>query len=306
MTSTLLCIAPGCSVPRHHTKICTDDDCRGCLPAEASVGCLCERDFNHGASVLAEIGEFCERLAAGWPDASPAHDPLSASIPAGPVSRNGGAPKVSGTPGRSVPTSLDVLDLLAPARIGEVSSMRTYDPTGYWTGHQAPTRTCRCGWPLRAVEGHKPGPDETHDWRQWHDQAGQPSVAAVLDLWARDWHTYTRDALPDPTVPDLLRWLRARWEWAAKNHPAVDDFIRETGRLRGRLMAVLGEREPLPEPCLGVACRKCDERNLWRRADGSGDVDCHSCGLIYRPSEYAQWTSLLAASARRARVVDPA
>lgn len=277
---TLLCIAPGCSVPRHHTKTCIDDDCRGCLPAEASIGCLCERDFNHGASVLAEIGELYERLAAGWPDASPAHDPLSASIPAGPVSRNGGAPKVSGTPGRSVPTSLDVLDLLAPARVGDVSSRRTYDPGSYWTDEDdGPTR-----------------------WLEWHDQAGQPSVAAVLDLWARDWHTYTREALPDPTVPDLLRWLRARWEWAAKHHPAVDDFIRETGRLRGRLMAVLGERDPLPEPCLGVACRKCDERNLWRRADGSGDVDCHSCGLIYRPSEYAQWTSLLAASAKRGSV----
>lgn len=130
-----------------------------------------------------------------------------------------------------------------------------------------------------------------------HDQVGQPSAAAILETWVRDWSEQLRDR-PGPTVPDMVRWLKANLDWAARHHDAVDEFIAETRTLHARLVQVLGEREPQPEHC-PTPCRSCDERNLYRRPDGSGDVDCHTCGLIYRRTDYDRWTALVAASAKR-------
>jgi len=274
---TLLCIAPRCALPRRHTNGCGGEQCRGCLPAVATVGRLCERCYQRADATLVDIGELYDRLLAGEPDVRDGRtylapeldddgqptgwllikprDPVANGNPAGPVSGSG-QPRVSGTPDPSSPISLDIHDLLAPARLGAV-----------------------------------------HD--EWHDQTGQPSVAAVLETWARDWAEIATERLPDPGVGATLRWLRARLEWAAKHHLAMDEFIGEMRSLHGRLITVLRERDPAPELCHGVPCRKCDERNLWRRPDGSGDVDCHSCGLIYRPDEYDRWVRMVAATTRR-------
>lgn len=235
---TLSCVAPRCAIPRRHVPGCDGDQCRGCLPALATVGRLCERCHQRADSTLVDIGELYVRLD-------------DALIPA-----LGAGQKVSGTPERTAPINLDVHDLLAPSRLGTV-----------------------------------------HD--DWHDQTGQPSVAAVLETWARDWAETAAQRPPDPDVDTTARWLRARLEWAARHHNAIDEFIAEMRNLHGRLITVLHERDPQPELCHGVPCRGCDERNLYRRADGSNDVDCHSCGLIYRKAEYDRWTALLAASTKR-------
>jgi len=245
------------------------------LPARAEVGCLCPRCFTQTDATLADIADMHARLAAGLPlVVDDTHDPVSHHTPAGAVSTSG-APRVSGTPSPSSPISLDVFDLLLPARTASVSYTHTYRKY-----------LQRTGLGLDAVT-------------EWRDQYGQPSVAAVLDSWARDWHDLLHDPLPNPTVAALVVWLRARLERAAKSHPAIDEFITETRSLRGRLQAVLHERDPDPELCRGVACRYCDQRTLWRRPDGSRDVDCHSCGQIYRPDEYHRWTVALAASTKR-------
>lgn len=349
---TLLCIAPYCALPRQHVKGCDGGDCRGCLPAEAVVGCVCERCFNRQTSTMTEIGELYERLvelATGvpvvvddrpaleriataadgtlvqwgeplrvhvngctgtWPDGTeclgcgPAprmRDPVAATVGAGAVTHSG-APRVSGTPSPTAPISLDAFDLLAPSRPWTVSAGQSYDPYAYWAGKTRPVRICRCGWPLRQVEGHRQKPTGEHRWLDWKDQTGQPSVATALDLWVRDWSEQGAGALPAPTVPELLRWLKARWDWAAKNHPAVREFITETRALYHRLLTVLGEREPLPEPCYGIACRSCHQRNLFRRPDGTGTVDCHSCGLVLKAAEYDDYLRDLAPRSKRAHV----
>lgn len=321
---TLFCVSPGCFIPRSHTKACEQSsvECRGCVPAEATIGRVCERDFNHVTYVLAGIDELTERLAAGYPEAVDGRlalehiatdadgqlvqwgestgrlrDPVAASVPAGNVTRLA-APRVSGTPGRSAPVPLDVVDLLAPSRLGSVNAARTH---AFDTDYRVQPlrvgvlRRCRCGWPGVDVEAHRgvAGRSRPDEWREWRDQIGHISAATLLDLWAHYWHDYGAGTLPNPTVPDLTRWLTARWEWAARNQPVIVEFIAETRQLRSRLFGVLHEREPEPEEILGVACRSCRERNLWRRVDGTATVDCHSCGLILKADEFADYTRRL-------------
>ena len=118
------------------------------------------------------------------------------------------------------------------------------------------------------------------------DQAGLPSVAGVLDSWARDW-VDVRDmgeTLPTPTVVELARWLGNRHPWACDDHPAVDDYATEIRRLHTTLRAVAGIRSdriyvgPCPvtddkgtcgatltaDPYLDIIrCPRCD--TMWSR-----------------------------------------
>lgn len=243
----LLCISPGCRAARQHQPSCTGQDCRGCLPALAEIGCLCQHCLTNTTSVLAEIAELYTRL--------PAHLMRAGTV----------QPRVSGTPATGAPFNVDVWDLLAPAR---PDGGYVYDPN--------------------------------------HDQTGAVPVAELLHSWARWWaETRNQRETPPDTVPSLVTWLRNRLEWAAEHHPAVADFIGEIRRLRGRLAAAVGEVDPPPERCHGVPCRRCDLLSLYRRPDGSGEVDCHNpdCQAIYHPDEYRQWVALNAAAARREFVV---
>jgi hypothetical protein len=131
----------------------------------------------------------------------------------------------------------------------------------------------------------------------WHDQRGQPSVSAVLASWVDDW----AEQLGQQRGADYVPWLLARLEWAAKDYAGLVPFLVEIRSLRGRLVAVLREADPQPEYCRGVPCRNrnCDERNLFRRVDGSGDVDCHSCGAILGRAEYDEWCRRITAPAFR-------
>jgi hypothetical protein len=134
------------------------------------------------------------------------------------------------------------------------------------------------------------------------DQTGHQPVAVVLDLWVRDWQETRarREGLPVPTVPELVRWLRHWLEWACDEHPAVDEFAAEVRETLAALRGVLRLVEPTPEHCEGVECDRCDMRLLYRRGDGTGDVECHNvdCRRVFRADEYADWVSRLAAYER--------
>lgn len=222
----------------------------------------CDREHCRGClPALAEVGRLCPRCFQRAGATLTDIGELYGRLDDVLVPGMGGGQRVSGTPERTVPINLDAHDLLASSRLGTV-----------------------------------------HD--NDHDQVGQPSVAAVLEMWCRDWaeRLDQRTRTLEPNVIVMLRWLRARLEWAAKTHAAVDVFIVETRDLRHRLVTVLGELDQDAERlCRGVACKGCDMLTLYRRTDGSGDVECHNlaCRMVYRADEYQRWIKLLDAAARR-------
>lgn len=137
------------------------------------------------------------------------------------------------------------------------------------------------------------------DWPQ--DQIGFISIATFVDLWCRDW----ADTRGQGEVGSGVDWLKVRLEWACDEHPAIDDFAHELARIHHAVHRYAGAREPRPELCRGVPCRRCDAINtLYRRVDGTGDVECHNpdCRLVYRAAEYHQWVGMNAAMVRRRSV----
>lgn len=131
-------------------------------------------------------------------------------------------------------------------------------------------------------------------------QVGDPPAAVQLDSWARDWQTYTGALLPPPTVGALCRWLRTWLPHMLRHHPAMADFHTEIGDIHHRLRVEAGATDPKPEHCYGVPCRRCDRLNLYRTADGTGDVECHTpdCRLVYRRHDYDRWVGMLAAAVK--------
>jgi hypothetical protein len=135
-----------------------------------------------------------------------------------------------------------------------------------------------------------PAPTGRRLWEPVHDlyrdQSGRPSVAAVLDSWARDWREIRdmRETPPEPTVVVLIAWLRNRFDWACSHHPAVDEYVLEVRQLHSILRAVVGLKSdrvgvgPCPvitekgqcaaaltaDPYLdAIRCPRCD--TLWTR-----------------------------------------
>jgi hypothetical protein len=137
----------------------------------------------------------------------------------------------------------------------------------------------------------------------WRDQVGYPSVASVLDQWARDWLDTLPNIgeyLPAPTVPVLLDWLGKRLGVACDRHPAVDEFAGEVHDLLWACRRAAGEVPPRPELCGGVPCRRCDLMTLYR-VPGSDWIECGSCPDLMSADEYARWVGILAANARTRR-----
>jgi hypothetical protein len=129
-------------------------------------------------------------------------------------------------------------------------------------------------------------------WVSADDQVGHVPVAAVLDQEVRAWADAGAPGsgrLPVPTVPELGRWLTNRLPWARERYGPIDEFRITLQRLRGTLMGVLDEFDPPPELCVGVECNRCDKRLLYRRNDGTGDVECQSCGKILTAGDYTEW-----------------
>lgn len=224
-------------------------------------------------------------------------EPLTAVGGAGLVPGERKDPRVSGSREAPAPLPLDVLDLLGPVvRDGG----RPVDAVAdWWLPKLEPY-----GEPLPVVDkdgqviGYR---RRTHTvWAPPGDQTGQVPVAAVLDQEVRAWIDAGAPGSrwrPVPTVDRLAEWLVRRLPWACDRYEPIGGFVATIRHLRGVLMAVLDEFDPEPELCHGVECNRCDKRMLYRRNDGTGDVECAepSCRKVFRAHEYAEWVRHLGA-----------
>lgn len=198
-----------------------------------------------------------------WNKGSYPSDPLAALGGVAPINSRSKAPAVTGSRERPIPIRADLHDITAPLRGTNLTT----------AGRQHPD-----------------------------DHIGHLPATTVLDGWVRSWRDtlWPGHHLPDGTVTELVKWLRARLTDACDRYPIIDEFAGEIRALHNTLRAMAGETDPQPERCEGVACKRCDMQMLFRRADGSGDVDClnPACAAVYREDEYADWTKTLAAEPR--------
>jgi len=205
--------------------------------------------------------------------------------------RSGGSGRVSGTHEAPVPIVVDAVDLTLPPRVVHLANP---------PADTQPSLPCRFCWrfhPSGSYVHEAPPP------ASYGDQAGQLSVAAVLDSWVRDWRGIRKagEGLPEPSVPVLAQWLANRVEWACDEHPAVDEFAEEMRGLRSALYGALGLFD-VPDYKRGVPCRnpQCDALNLVQKS-GSKYVECLSCGRLLSESEYAEWTQTVSGHFRSMR-----
>lgn len=131
------------------------------------------------------------------------------------------------------------------------------------------------------------------------DQIGEVPIAQILDQEVRAWIDHGAPGChwrPTPTITNLIDWLTKRLHWACDNYPAMDEFAATLSRIRGQLMDALGEFDPEAELCDGIRCNRCDLRMLYRRDDGTGDVECQNpdCLKVFSTDEYRDWTRHLA------------
>lgn len=207
------------------------------------------------------LGETIADIAALYPQL---HAMLAPGAAAG--------QRVTGSREMPLPLNVDILDLVGPTRV------------------------------LNLTDAGRP-------W--WHeDQTGRLSVAMVLDSWARDWITYEwcrSGQLPAATVPELAAWLGAWVGAACDRHPAIDDFADEISSLHAAIRAyiprVVDRDEPPPrrraEPRT-APCRGCDMVSLWWfPSDERVRCDTDGCGVVMTESEYAAWAKLILASVKR-------
>jgi hypothetical protein len=253
----------------------------------------------------------------------PAHE---VTMAAGPVRGLSNAPRVAGSRGRPMPISADAADLLdlADERMvsdyHQVPMVRSTGETSWqiaWFGGKsfrqevrvrevvstARMSRCRCGRP-ELHERHRPVMVPAAD------QVGQVSVASVLNAWVRDFAETRREVGPEPMVPLLCKWLADRLDWAFEHHGAVDEFAGEVGDVWHALRSAAGLPHPQPELCVGIPCRHCDLRLLYR-VPGSEYVECDpegkygGCQDLMTEDEYRDWVGLVAADAKRGKSVVP-
>lgn len=107
------------------------------------------------------------------------------------------------------------------------------------------------------------------------------AVPAVLDSWARDWAEQA--GLERPAVGTVAGWLRWHLDWAARQHPAVDEFMREIAALHAQVHAAAGGDRP--ERAVHVTC-PCGGTIPWRVSQDH--YRCHGCGQQYDRDQAAE------------------
>ena len=211
-----------------------------------------------------------------------------------------GGAKVSGSRTPPLPLAVTSLDLTLPPHGGVQDDLvPLYEAVEVevtvWSRPVRPTEADEYGTEQLVVRQTRRA--RVNGWKAYGpsgDQVGDPSVASVLDSWARDWQTYAWALLPDPTVSSLSQWLTERLEWACDQHPAVDDFASELRELTSRVRSAAGLTRPKAELKLGVPCRECERVTLYRWP-GSDYVECGSCPVLMTAEEYTRWTQLIGA-----------
>jgi hypothetical protein len=182
-------------------------------------------------------------------------DPVSVLGGVAPVNSRSRQPAVTGSRERPIPINVAALDLKASAKV---------------------INTTGASWP--------------------EDQTGHLSAATVLDEWVRNIraHLYPDHHLPPATVDELVLWLRTstgdertRIDDACDHYDQVADFAAAVKHLRGALRSAAGQSEPRPEPCIGVACPRCDLRALMTCPEDDYRAQCASCGTLLTEEEYA-------------------
>ena len=272
-----LCTATGCTVRGEHHRDCIDvTRCRGCKPAPAEHGCFCTGCSSRLRRWLGEIPELFADVVdppSADPDARPARkvirrdatdDGDELGFPRDPVAFHLPAGPVPGA--TSQPRVSGSRDTVLANRYVEGAG-GTVNPTGR--------------------------PD---------DQLGDPPPAVLLGSWCCDWADARDMAEKVPyTVEGLAWWLSNRLSWALEHHGAMAEFYGEVGDLHARLWSEAGRGEPKPEHCKAVPCKSCNRLTLYRRSDGSGDVECltAACTRVYRRSEYDEWAKMITAPVHR-------
>lgn len=142
-----------------------------------------------------------------------------------------------------------------------------------------------------------PGADGVSD--PHGDQVGDLPPLVWLEQWVRDWRDSGApgDHLPASTMTELSAWVERRLDWAADEHPAVDEFARELHR---QVAALRGanrtgeEREPRQYvgPCPQVADGRQCGTELYRypRIDF---ITCTTCGTEWRRGPQWVWLARL-------------
>lgn len=253
--------------------VCPPDQDGSHHPRDPDVGLCCRRAAGRMAGALRAIPELAGELTnvgyvmrdvrlgertvldeQGRRTRIPAAaDPPAHALPAGPLNAPQSGQRVTGSPAPTVPLSVDVVDLLAPARAGSVAVH------------------ARSRWPF--------------------DQIGHLSIATELDFWVRDWADLRGEHLPVPTVPVLAGWLADRLDWACRHHLALDEFAAKVGHLHGALLATTGQTTPRREERF-APCRTCHTLGLWWDPDLQRVV-CPHCTALMTDTEYADYARSL-------------
>lgn len=217
----------------------------------------------------------------------------------------GESTRVSGSREAPVPPSLDVVDLLLPARAGSVGVRYRLDG--------------------RARAGLRPGdPPTAVQWASHPDgdpdQLGGLSVLTTLDFWVRDWREARSlaEVGPDITVASMVGWLAGeRLRWACDQHPAVDEFAADINRLAYAIRSALALNRYVER--LSAACPRCDMKALSRsidprfdpdadrrrgrpkkdHADADDWIECGYCNTLWSEAEYARLATILIDEDRR-------
>ena len=215
------------------------------------------------------------------------------------------AVRVSGSRTPPLPLRVDPLDLALPAHVQAVQDdlvpqyetirvkVEVWLPGRPTAGDRYPTQTIEVAQRRRARDAN--------GWLAYGpsgDQTGEPSTAAVLDSWARDWQTYpwANAMLPTPDVAPLAAWLTLWLEAACDHHPAIDDFADQLRQHLRVLRRVNGHAGPVVE-LLDTPCRRCDWLAL-APVPRQDRIECLHCGDLTTGAEHERWTGLLAAGVR--------
>lgn len=132
------------------------------------------------------------------------------------------------------------------------------------------------------------------------DQTGDLPTLVWLEQWVDDWRDVRGQGehRPDPIITGLVSWLLRRLDWAADEHPAIDEFARELGKQLGALRAANRTDEPKPERQeVGLCPQLLDHGQVCGttlyRYPRLSNIVCDGCGGEWRQGPQWLWLAKL-------------